>query len=131
MHFPRRKNFFFPPNPTEHPPAPYAGLVITLIYQSAICIPKINRFNFLFKNLLIFASERRFSMKIFIAVVIVLILFFLSGYVVNEWYESLSWKERRKFNHIFSDARKKRQLKRYARWSKRHSDWVQFFKYPK
>lgn len=48
-------------------------------------------------------------MIIYLAILIV--LFFLSGYYCSKWYESLPWKVRRKFNHMFSDNRDKRNLR--------------------
>lgn len=48
-------------------------------------------------------------MIIYLAILIV--LFFLSGYYCSKWYESLPWKVRRKFNHMFSDNRNKRNLR--------------------
>ena len=64
-------------------------------------------------------------MDTFLSVLLILGVYFLIGHISELYYNSLPWKERRKINHILSDAKKKRELKRlhkrlkgkwYQRW---------------
>ena len=67
-------------------------------------------------------------MSTLIPVLIILSVFFGLGYLIDRYYNSLPWEERRKLNHYFSDREKERQLRKYKRRSNRHYFWNEFLK---